>query len=179
MPEVAKVLYNNAFCSLFWATFSAHVATLQSVLQTCQRGYLNFNVCSSTRRFLTIPYSKRTPTATCQSSFGRVTVTSQSRDTTAQQPALPHAVQCSMLANEAAPWSAYASILRTSMAFPPMLCLMTYTLYDGLPHTMARAGQTVMDIICTLSRCVTPHTNHQHSLVKTFSAIHRYSQNTW
>ena len=26
-----ELLYNNAFCSLFWATFSAHVATLQSV----------------------------------------------------------------------------------------------------------------------------------------------------
>ena len=46
MPQVAKVWYNNAFCSLFWATFSAHVATLQSV-QTSQRGYLHFNVCSS------------------------------------------------------------------------------------------------------------------------------------
>ena len=46
MPQVAKVWHNNAFCSLFWATFSAHVATLQSV-QTSQRGYLHFNVCSS------------------------------------------------------------------------------------------------------------------------------------
>ena len=46
MPQVAKLWYNNAFCSLFWATFSAHVATLQSV-QTSQRGYLHFNVCSS------------------------------------------------------------------------------------------------------------------------------------
>ena len=46
MPQVAKVWYNNASCSLFWTTFSAHVATLQSV-QTSQRGYLHFNVCSS------------------------------------------------------------------------------------------------------------------------------------
>ena len=41
------------------------------------------------------------------------------------------------------------------------------------------SGQTVRDRICPLSRCMTPHTNHQHSLIKTFSAIHRTAHNTW
>ena len=53
MPPVAKAWYNNAFCSLFWATFSAHVTTLQSV-QTSQRGYLHFKVCSSYTLFTSI-----------------------------------------------------------------------------------------------------------------------------
>ena len=46
MPQVTKVWYNNAFCLLFWTTFSVHVATLQPV-QTSQQGCLHFNVCSS------------------------------------------------------------------------------------------------------------------------------------
>ena len=48
MPQVAKEWYNNVFCSLFWGTFFVHVATLQSI-QTSQRGYLHFNVCSIRR----------------------------------------------------------------------------------------------------------------------------------
>ena len=48
MPQVAKVWYNTTFCSLFWATFSAHKATLQSV-RTSQRGYFYLNICSSSK----------------------------------------------------------------------------------------------------------------------------------
>ena len=53
MPQVAKEWYNNAFCSVFWATFSA--CKLQSV-QTSQRGYLHFSVCSSLRDIFSYGY---------------------------------------------------------------------------------------------------------------------------